>query len=72
MTNPIKRNPENVRIASKPNNVTFCLPSDGLSARDRLLAALKSSPSIDPEDAEIIELAVRRSREESMVTEVFA
>ena len=72
MSTLLKNNPaSNLKSTNAKQDSTFAPPAS-LSVRDRLLNALLPAPLIKPEDAEVIEKAIREAREESILREISA
>ncbi len=66
MANLIEKNMESISPVSNELIANGCRSSQSSSARDRLLAALKTSPALRKEDADLIDSAVKSAREESL------
>ena len=67
-----KNAPQTVNAANIKNGTDSHQHPDPLSAKDRLLAVLKSTPLLDQQDAELIDRVVMRAREESLIGELSA
>ena len=72
MENIIEQNNAHILQTPHSDNMNSTRSSNVTSARDRLLAALKSSPSLQDADAELIDGAVCRAREASLIAEISA